>query len=124
MKAQTIMAISLKWVKLQNGNWANLETVNLTNVMTFGVYIIWNSDKKVVRVGQGNVSDRLSSHRNDNEILSQKGGTLFGGGTLYVTWASVSSPLVDGVERYLYDHYSPIVGERAPAALPIAVNAP
>lgn len=105
------------------GNWPNLETVNLANVADEGVYIIWNSNSKAVRVGQGKIADRLSVHRNDNDILSNKGGTLLGG-TLFVSWASVSSHAMDGVERYLYDTFNPIVGERAPAVPAIPVNHP
>lgn len=43
---------------------------------------------------------------------------------LYVTWASVPAQYVDGVERYLHDRYDPIVAERVPDVLPVAVNLP
>lgn len=112
------MALQLNWTTLQNGNWCNLETVTLSNVTTFGVYIIWNTNKKVVRVGQGDVASRLGAHRSDPAILRHKANGL------YVTWASVPAQSVDGVERYLYDQYSPLVGERAPSVLAISVNLP
>lgn len=112
------MTLNLKWVTLTNGNWCNLETVNLSNVTAFGVYLIWNTNKKAVRVGQGVIADRLSCHRQDREILRHKANGL------YVTWASVPAQSADGVERYLYDQYNPLVGKRAPAVYPITVNLP
>lgn len=112
------MAINLNWIKLTSGNWPNLETVNLANVSSFGVYVIWNSNGQIVRVGQGDIASRLSSHRNDVQVLQYRVNGL------YVTWASVSAQSVDGVERYLYDRYSPLVGERAPDTTPVAVNLP
>jgi len=112
------MTVSLKWATLTNGDWCNLETVDLTNVTTFGVYLIWNTNKKAVRVGQGNIADRLMTHRKDPAILNNRVSGL------YVTWASVPLQSVDGVERYLYNQYSPLVGDRAPDVLPIAVNLP
>jgi len=30
----------------------------------------------------------------------------------------------DGVERYLTDHWKPVVGDRCPVAAPIEVNSP
>lgn len=112
------MELKVKWTKLKDGNFCNLEKVILTNTNTFGVYIIWNADGNAVRLGQGDIADRLSVHRNDNEILVHKSRGL------YTTWTSVSEQYVDGVERYLFDAYNPIVGERAPNAIPIPVNLP
>ena len=75
-----------------------------------------NTNKKVVRIGQGNIADRLTAHRQDRAILQHKANGL------YATWAAVPSQSVDGVERYLYDQYGPLAGERAPDVHPIAVN--
>jgi hypothetical protein len=109
--------MNLKWVTLINGQWADLETVDLSSVNSFGVYVIWNSNR-VVRVGQGDISKRLFAHRNDRDILRHRENGL------YVIWASVPSHSVDGVERYLFDLYKPIVGERSPNVSPITVNLP
>ena len=73
------MSYSVTWIKLSNGNWCNLETVNLSNVNTTGVYIIWNTSSEVVRIGQGNIAARLQSHRQDPTILRYKRNGLFGG---------------------------------------------
>lgn len=116
-------SISVSWIKCgENGSvWCSLETVNLDNVQAFGVYLIWydGNPGRVVRLGQGDIKDRLSKHRKDAEILSYKQR-----GTLWVTWASVPSQYLDSVERYLANTYPPLVGDCFPDAEPIAVNSP
>lgn len=105
-----------------DGHWCSLENLNLDGLGDVsGVYIIWHEGNpgRVVRVGQGKIKDRLDKHRNDREILAYRGR-----GTLRVTWASVPSNQRDGVERYLADTWSPLVGDAFPDARPIAVNSP
>lgn len=113
--------LSVTWVKCQGGLWCALETVNLTTVQTGGVYIIWHvgNPARVVRVGQGDIAARLAAHRNDREILAY--GKF---GQLRVTWATVPAQHRDGVERYLADKWTPLVGDAFPLAQPIAVNSP
>jgi hypothetical protein len=110
--------LNLSWIKCQSGNWCSFATVDLSEVKAEGVYIIWHGgDKpKVVRVGQGKVADRIAAHRNDRAI------TAYSSLGLYVTWAAVPAAQRDGVERYLADCYSPLVGDAFPNVLPIAVN--
>lgn len=112
---------SVTWTKCKDDVWCNLIRVNLEPVATSGVYIIWHGgdDPQVVRVGQGNIADRLGDHRNDLDILdySSRGG-------LFVTWAVVPAGQRDGVERFLADQLSPLVGEVFPDAEPVAVNLP
>lgn len=117
---------SLKWIKCKDSVedeliWCNLERVNLKTVTATGVYIIWHegNPSRVVRIGQGNIADRLSAHRNNDEILLYK---KFG--ALRVTWAAVVGSQMDGVERYLADHWVPLVGDAFPDADPIEVNSP
>jgi hypothetical protein len=103
-------------------HWCSLENLDLDSVGDIGgVYVIWHEGNpgRVVRVGQGRIKDRLSAHRNDREILAYRRN-----GTLRVTWASVSSNQRDGVERYLSDQWSPLVGVAFPDARPVAVNSP
>ena len=79
--------ISVAWVKCADGaNWCPLETVDLSKVNATGVYVIWHSGNpaQVVRVGQGDIAARLTSHRADPNILKYRGS-----GTLFVTWAAV-----------------------------------
>lgn len=114
--------LQVKWMKCgDDGHWCNLKTLNLDNNTTKGVYIIWHEGNpgRVVRIGQGDIADRLKVHRNDDEIL---GYEEFG--TLRVTWAAVSAAQRDGVEVYLSDRYPPLVGDVFPDAESIAVNSP
>jgi len=111
----------VSWVKCQGDVWCSLERVDLSGVNTTGVYIIWHGGPKprVVYVGQGNVADRLRTHRNDQSILRHRQN-----GDLYVTLAAVASNEMDGVERYLFDHWTPLEGVARPNVRPIAVNSP
>lgn len=114
--------LKLTWTAYDTcGERLLLERVNLSNINAFGVYVIWHGGPKprIVRVGQGVISDRLFDHRSNNLILSYASD-----GPLYVTWASVPAGLVDGVERYLAERYQPLVGDRFPDVAPIAVNSP
>jgi len=83
--------------------------------------VIWHGgpNARTVYVGQGEpVRDRLAAHRNDRRI------TQYSNGGLSVTWAKVDAAQRDGIERYLADTLSPLVGEAHPAAQPIPVNLP
>ena len=113
--------IKLSWIKSTTNTWLPLATVNLANVATRGVYIIWHAGNpgRVVRVGQGAIADRLCSHRGDSQIMQYAAY-----GKLMVTWASVSAAQIDGVERHLADYWKPLVGDRHPNVAPIAVNSP
>jgi hypothetical protein len=112
--------LTVSWVKSTNNEWLSLEHVNLTNVATRGVYIIWHrgNPSRVVRVGQGVIADRLSAHRQDPKILAY---ARLG---LRVTWAAVPAAQRDGVERHLADTWNPLVGDAFPDVAPIAVNSP
>lgn len=113
----------LDWQKCQGNVWGNFLGVDLQhnhfNDM-HGVYIIWHGGQNpaTVRVGQGNIRDRLQEHRKDNSILAYKEDNLF------VTWASVSTSSCDGVERYLAETLKPKVGDRFPNTQPTKVNIP
>ncbi len=109
--------INVQWVKCKTGVWCTLKNVNLTAVRAVGVYVIWNSNNKAVRIGQGVIADRLEDHRNNPEIMQY-------GNDLKVTWASIPAHQLDGIENYLAEQFSPLVGDRFPNASPIAVNHP
>lgn len=114
-------SLAVDWWRRSDGNWCSLLTLDLANFCFIGrdgVYIIWRaSDGRVVRVGQGWIADRLRAHRADPEIVAH-------GPHLLVTWTEVLSLWQDGVERYLADHYQPLVGRAFPSACPIPVNLP
>lgn len=114
--------LQVSWVKCNNGqNWCPLANVNLSGINAVGVYVIWHSGNpgRVVRVGQGNIADRINNHRNSPEVTQYARN-----GSLHVTWASVATMYLDGVERYLADTWNPLVGDAFPDARPIAVNSP
>ena len=92
---ETITMLEVNWVKCGT-DYCPLETVDLSDVTTEGIYIIWHpgDPSRVVRLGQGDISTRLGVHRNDANILAY--AEL---GTLRVTWATVSVAQRDAVER-------------------------
>lgn len=112
--------LEVSWVKCVSDKWCSLENVNLSGVKTRGVYIIWHAGNpgRVVRIGQGNIAERLQCHRTDEEVMAYKEHGL------YVTWASVQEDHLDGVEKYLAETWRPLVGAAFPFAAPIAVNSP
>ncbi len=114
------MTMNLVWQKCQGDVWCYFETVNVDQISSHGVYIIWHGGdpSRVVYVGQGDVAARITDHRLDDRILA------YSPLSLYITWADVALADQDGVERYLSDQWSPLVGEAYPAVTPIAVNSP
>lgn len=113
----------LKWIKCSGDQWCDFLRVNLEHPHfdgVEGVYIIWHGapDPAVVYVGQGSIRDRLSQHRMNQEILFYKDRGL------YVTWAELSAPYRDGVERYLADKWHPKVGQAHPTTSPIPCDSP
>ena len=113
--------MQLEWIKCNAYKWCSFAELYLPEVTEHGVYIIWHGGQhpRVVYVGQGDVAERIDAHRRDQKIIRHKQK-----GTLFVTWASVSSAKRDGVERYLKNEYSPLEGKRHPEVEPIVVNSP
>lgn len=114
--------MNLDWVKCEGNTWCSLERLKLESIgNTAGVYIIWHGGEipRCVRVGQGDIKDRLSEHRNNPKITQYRSE-----GELFVTWAAVPASQHDGVEAYLAKACDPIVGERFPERTPIAVILP
>ena len=113
---------SVSWVKCSDGtSWCPFEKVGLAGVTAQGVYVIWHEGQpgRTVRVGQGDIAARLTAHRSDQQILAYRQY-----GTLMVTWAEVPAQSRGGIERYLANHYKPLVGEAWPDVTPILVNLP
>jgi hypothetical protein len=112
----------LKWKTCgDDGHWCSFDTLKLSTVKDQGVYVIWyaGNPSRVVRVGQGEVAVRLAEHRNDLDITQHRIN-----GPLKVTWADVPVSHRNGVERYLANRYSPLVGDAYPDVPPIVVNLP
>lgn len=89
----------------------------------FGVYVIWlrlpSGMKMAIRVGQGQVYERLSKHRKDREIIRD-----YTFNRVLATWARVKRKNADGTERWLGEKLEPCVCERLPKATMIKVNLP
>lgn len=114
--------MNLDWVKCEENTWCSLERLKLESIgNTAGVYIIWHGGEmpRCVRVGQGDIKDRLSAHRNDPEITQYRPQ-----GGLFVTWAAVPASQHGDVEAFLANECKPLVGIRFPERTPIAVNLP
>ena len=110
--------LTVSWGTCTTNEWCSFIQLNLEHEVfnnLRGVYLIWNKDT-VVRVGSGIIKDRIAAHREDPEITAYQG--------LLVTWAKVHANQMEGVEKYLADHYNPAVGERFPDRRPISVNLP
>jgi hypothetical protein len=114
--------LKLSWIKCKENKWCDFLKVDLSDKHfegLSGVYVIFyakESGGRAVRVGQGNIAERIADHRKDPEI------TLYVG--LLVTWARVPSNQQDGVEKYLADSLDPATGDRFPDRTPIEVNLP
>jgi hypothetical protein len=113
--------LTVHWIKSTTGSYLPLETIDLADVSTSGVYVIWHEGNpgRVVRIGQGNIADRLAQHRKDPAILAYARQ-----GTLRVIWAAVPAHQVGPVERYLANQWPPLVGDAFPDVAPLAVNSP
>ena len=111
----------LNWVKCQGEVWCNLEKLNLESIGNVsGVYCVWHggTNSRWVRIGQGDIKERLANHRKDKEILAYSKFELF------VTWVQVATNQRNGIEAYLANECKPLVGERFPDRTPIPVNLP
>jgi len=89
----------LFWNKCNGDNWCPFERVELDHDLftgMAGVYVIWyaaGSNPKAVRVGQGNIADRIAAHRRDPQIMT------YATRSLYVTWAKVPAAQQNGIGR-------------------------
>src|SRR5262249_12187277 len=99
----------------------DLDRANLDAIKTQGVYVIYQTGNppKSVYVGNGDIGERLASHRSDKRFeASRKKGSL------YVAFATVSVADQEGVETYLAKLLQPTIGERHPDVREIQVNPP
>ncbi len=114
----------LDWAKSDSGEWYSFTDVDLADDQfkeLSGVYVIFYMDDNryvTVRLGKGDIADRITDHRTDGEI------TAHGDGQLLVTWAVVPANQQERVERFLALALHPIVGERFPDRVPLKVNLP
>lgn len=115
--------IRLSWIKCGQGNWCNFLILNLNDshfIVLRGVYVIWRGGENsaTVYVGQGNISQRLLQHRDEQNILQYTRDGLF------VTWARANDNQLDGIEAYLHSALRPLQGINYPRVTPIPVVLP
>jgi len=117
--SQKPLRLSVKWSKYKKQGWCKLNSLNLEQVKASGNYIIWKPQNKnnVIRIGQGHIASELQTLRNSSVIAKF-------GDDLLVTWASVPEQYRDGLERYLYEQYSPVSVARVANARLVYVNMP
>ena len=121
--ADMVYQFELEWARCGT-DWCELLSVPLENgaAGVMGVYVIWYGEQvpRTVRVGSGDVRDRLSKHRRDMEIIQYRQE-----GNLFVTWSAVfDEGLRLGIERYLADSLRPLTGEANYYVEAITVNLP
>jgi len=111
--------LNLNWQRCVGNVWGPFLTVDLTHAhfdSMEGIYIIWQGNGSIIRVGQGFIRDRIARHRTNRTITAYN--------NLYVTWTPVFAKYRDGIEHYLAEVLKPKVGDAFPDATPIAVNLP
>ncbi len=107
------------WVKnTQNNDWFDFLRLNFDAVYFIrkrGVYVIWYASPgiaKVIRIGSGNISERLKEHRQNPDITKYASY-----GQLKVSWVILNDSELLGVEKYLARVYSPLIGDRYPESV-------
>jgi hypothetical protein len=114
--------LRLEWAKTPNDGWHAFDSVELDGVFVYGVYVIWSSGSldstpsRTICVGQGNIAERIRSHRTQSRVTELGPGLL-------VTWAPVPFQQAEGVEAFLIEQLRPLI--KTPSfAEPIPVNVP
>lgn len=128
--------LNVNWEKCASNNWCHLALISFdspslvdekTEQPIKGVYIIWSAQKhKVIRVGSGNIKDRLKVHQTANwakEWKNPKGEN--DPEDLLVTFAKIEDENdMLGAETYLGYLYAPQIGKRFPDKDLVSVNLP
>ena len=123
------MPKQVNWIKnTQNNDWFDFLRLNLDApyfVGKRGIYVIWYTNPsiaKVVRLGQGNLGDRLKDHRSNSQITEYSNI-----GQLKVSWLVVDNISIferelSGIENFLARIYSPLVGDAFPQATEVPIT--
>ena len=112
------------WVKRGYDRWYRLDGLseNINSLRHKGVYIIWYFDvlhtARTVKVGSGQLRERLTAERRDPEV--QK----YAGRPLYVTWALVSPKYMRSIVISLSQKLQPFAGQRFSGNTGIFVGLP
>jgi hypothetical protein len=102
--------LAVNWRKCgADEHWCDFFSLDLTSRRfgrDEGVYIIWHGGESpaVIYVGQGEIRSALAAHREDPKITQYQSH-----GPMYVTWDTLDTRYIDGVERYLARVLLPLV---------------
>lgn len=112
--------MQLQWHKCVGGGWCRLDTLDLSAIDAYGVFIVWRPGNgrasAVLYVGSGALRQEIEKCRRD-PILGNAPD-------LRITWAKVDPHDVDAVAAYLYQQLRPLWGE-VPQPVPVLpVNLP
>ena len=117
----------LEWAKTASGDWFELETVDLSTLHLWGVYVVWLSHVMpsrpgtVLKVGSGNIAVRLAYERAHRvQYLPTAPAPVL------VTWAEVPNRHHSaGLVRYLTQYLQPVWwNQMLPECDAIPVNLP
>jgi hypothetical protein len=113
--------VQLQWFKCAGHAWCLLEEVDLADVDSYGVLVIWRAGE----LGRASVVLYIGNGQLRQLVQECRRGPLFRSAlALRVTWARVDPRDVDGVAAYLYQQLRPLWGEVPPAVAPQPVNLP
>jgi hypothetical protein len=114
---------NVTWAQPAPQSWYKLKGTDFSPLgKALGVYTVWHDGNpgKYVRLGQGVLAARLAVHQTEPAVLKYEAI-----GVLRVTWAIVPTASDrDRIERYLAETLKPLVGDRFPDVVPLAVNLP
>ena len=112
--------MQLQWNKCAGGAWCLLTEIDLRELDSHGVFVIWRPGEDrpspVLYVGRGTLREEIAACRRD-PVLGKSPGSR-------VTWATVDRRDVDGVAVYLYQQLRPLWGEVPRPAPARPVNLP
>ncbi len=126
----------VNWIKKDNDmKWHNLVELEKNSLDYNGVYIIWYPKGRMLKIGSGNIKERLEKHSNENGDFyksliefNKKNNTQYKLKDLLVTFAKVNGNQMEGVEAYLADKYKALLPEETAIRFPnkekIKVNTP
>lgn len=111
----------LDWVKCSTDDWCFFDSVDLDNEYfnnAEGVYLIFTSKGRCVKIGHGNIREGLREDRINKKIKKYTRQDL------KVSWVSVSQPYWSGIEAFLGELLVPLIGVEFYEAEHINVNIP
>jgi hypothetical protein len=118
------MQTILDWKTLDSHNWTSFVDLDLQDSRlegVTGIFFIWSRDlpyPQSIRIGQGNIRDRLIEMRNDPEVMAYQDKHP------YVAWCSPPQSQIDGIITFMYQERPPLVPAPYPQAAPIVANTP